>query len=301
MRLLLFMALLVASLPARAALEVLACEPEWAALVKELAGERARITVATSATQDPHRVQARPSLISAARRADLVVCTGADLEVGWLPVLLNKGANPRIRQAPGLFYAADHVTLLDIPASVSRSDGDVHAAGNPHFYMDPARVLQVGGALAERLAELDPDNAGAYQSALAAMQAEWRTGLAALEQRAAPLQGMQVVVHHKNFRYLEEWLGLKAVASLEPRPGIPPSPGTLQAVLDTVRSSSAELVLYAQYNGDDAAHWLAEHSNLCPLQLPLTVGAGDDTDTLMAFYRQLVDNLLDARRHCSND
>ncbi|MDF1821926.1 MAG: zinc ABC transporter substrate-binding protein [Alcanivoracaceae bacterium] len=301
MRYLLITMFLLASLPARAALEVLACEPEWGALVEDLADDRARITVATSATQDPHRVQARPSLISAARRADLVVCTGADLEVGWLPVLLNKGANPRIRQAPGLFYAADHVTLVDIPDSVSRSDGDVHAAGNPHFYMDPRRVLEVGAALSQRLAELDPDNSEAYQAAWAAMQTEWRNSLATLSARAAPLQGMEVVVHHKNFRYLEEWLGIKAIASLEPRPGIPPSPGTLQGVLDTVRNSAAELVLYTHYNGDDAARWLADHSTLCALELPLTVGAEPGTDTLMAFYHRLVDEISRARRECAHE
>lgn len=301
MRFLFIATLLLASLPARATLEVLACEPEWAALVEELAGDRARITVATSPTQDPHRVQARPSLISAARRADLVVCTGADLEVGWLPVLLNKGANPRIRQAPGLFYAADHVSLLDIPVQVSRSDGDVHAAGNPHFYMDPHRVLQVAVALSQRLAELDPEHGPAYQASLEEMQSTWQGSLEQLEQTAAPLKDMEVVVHHKNFRYLETWLGMKAVASLEPRPGIPPSPGTLQAVLDTVRDSAAQLVLYTHYNGDDAAQWLSARSGLCALELPLTVGAEPDTDTLLAFYGRLVDKLVDARTDCSND
>ena len=301
MRLIIFMLLALSCLPARAALEVLACEPEWAALVTALAGDNAAVTVATSPTQDPHRVQARPSLISAARRADLLVCTGADLEVGWLPVLLNKSANPRIRQAPGLFYAADHVTLLDIPERLDRSDGDVHAAGNPHFYLDPGRMLTVAEALSQRLAILDPDNAQHYDAALDALKQRWQTLQAELAQQMASLEDMEVVAHHKNFRYLDHWLGLKTVASLEPRPGIPPSPASLQTVLDTVRRSNAELVLYTHYNGDHAARWLADHSSLCPLELPLTVGAVDGTDTLADFYRMLVNTLVQARRSCADD
>ena len=291
---------LVAALPAQAGLRVLACEPEWAALVSELAGARAEITVATSPVQDPHHVQARPSLISAARRADLAVCTGADLEVGWLPVLLNKGANPSIRQAPGLFLAANHVTLLDIPESVSRSDGDVHAAGNPHFHLDPRRMLQVAAALAERLALLDPAGADDYQANLARLQAQWPALIETLAAEADGLRGQHVVTHHSNFRYLADWLGMSTVTTLEPKPGVPPSAGHLTSLVAQVKASPARLILYTDYNGDQAAGWLAGRTGLCAIKLPFTVGAAPGTESLPDLYRYLVSALTSALEQCAH-
>lgn len=287
--------------PAHATLRVLACEPEWAALVEELAGERAEVTVATSPTQDPHQVQARPSLISAARRADLAVCTGADLEVGWLPVLLNKGANPKIRTAPGLFLAANHISLLDVRESVSRSEGDVHAAGNPHFHLDPRRMLQVAAALTERLTTLDPQGEPHYQANLSRLEQEWTALIDQLAASAADLGGQQVVVHHANFRYLMDWLGMETVASLEPRPGVPPSPGHLSSLVGVVAESDARLILYTDYNGDRAARWLAEESGLCAVKLPFTVGAVDATDSLGALYEYLVTSLVTASEQCPGE
>ena len=292
---------LVAALPAQATLRVLACEPEWAALVKELADVRADITVATSPVQDPHHVQARPSLISAARRADLAVCTGAELEVGWLPVLLNKGANPAIRTSPGLFLAADHVALLDIPESVSRRDGDVHAAGNPHFHLDPRRMLQVARALAERLAELDPAGAETYRANLARMEARWPAWIEELESRAGSLSGLEIVTHHSNFRYLADWLKMRTIAALEPKPGVPPSPGHLTDLVDQVSDSEARLVIYTDYNGDQAAQWLASRTALCALKLPFTVGAVPGTETLSGLYEHLVMSLTSALEQCPDE
>ena len=287
--------------PAHAALRVLACEPEWAALIEELAGDRAEVTVATSPTQDPHQVQARPSLISAARRADLAVCTGADLEVGWLPVLLNKGANPKIRTEPGLFLAAEHVSLLDVRESVSRSEGDVHAAGNPHFHLDPRRMLQVAQALAARLTELDPNGAADYQANRERLERDWTALLEQLANSAINLEGLQVVVHHANFRYLLDWLNMETMASLEPRPGVPPSPGHLSSLVDQVDNSEARLILYTDYNGDRAARWLAEQSGLCAVKLPFTVGAVDNTESLGALYRYLVASLVTATEQCPSE
>jgi zinc/manganese transport system substrate-binding protein len=137
------------ALPARAALNVFACEPEWAALAKEIGGQRVAVASATTAQQDPHHVEARPSLIAHMRRADLLVCTGAELETGWLPVLLARSGNAKVQPGkPGYFEAAAFVELLDVPTTVDRSHGDIHAAGNPHVHTDPRRLA----IIAERLA-----------------------------------------------------------------------------------------------------------------------------------------------------
>ena len=144
--------------PAHAALRVLACEPEWGALVQELGGALVEVSVATTALQDPHQIQAKPSLIAKARNADLLVCTGAELEVGWLPVLLQQSGNAKIQPGqPGNFAAADFVRKLDVPTQVDRSQGDVHAAGNPHIQTDPRNIALVATALTERLQQLDAE------------------------------------------------------------------------------------------------------------------------------------------------
>src|SRR5688500_154473 len=151
------------ALPAAAALNIFACEPEWGALAKELAGPKATIYVATTALQDPHRIEARPSLIARARSAELVVCTGAELEIGWLPLVQQQSANPAIQSGrPGYFEAARQVALMEAPQRLDRSQGDVHAAGNPHVHLDPRNIGKIAAALAERMAELDRKEAAHY-------------------------------------------------------------------------------------------------------------------------------------------
>ena len=139
------------TLSARATVSVLACEPEWGALTQELGGEKVSIYSATTALQDPHRIQARPSLIARARSADLLVCTGSDLEVGWLPILLRQSGNANIQPGkPGNFEAASYVRKLEIPTRLDRAEGDVHAGGNPHIQTDPRNFLPVADALAQQ-------------------------------------------------------------------------------------------------------------------------------------------------------
>ena len=157
-------ALVAIASPAHAALRVFACEPEWGALTQELGGKLVDVTVATSALQDPHQIQAKPSLISRMRNADLVACTGAELEIGWLPVLLQQSGNAKVQPGqPAYFEASRYVRLLEIPTSVDRSQGDVHAAGNPHIQTDPRNIAAVAPALAQRLAQVDGAHAAEYQ------------------------------------------------------------------------------------------------------------------------------------------
>ncbi|MDP2029637.1 MAG: zinc ABC transporter substrate-binding protein [Thiobacillus sp.] len=292
----LFTALLLwLPLSVHAALNVFACEPEWAALAREIGGDDVKVTSATTAMQDPHRIEARPSLIAQTRRAGLVVCTGAELEVGWLPLLLRESGNAAVRPGrPGYFEAARYVTLLDKPAIVDRSQGDVHAAGNPHIQTDPRNLARVGTALAQRLAEVDPAHAAAYQARWKAFSARWEVAIARWQQQAAPLKGMPVAVQHKSFTYLINWLGLREVATLEPKPGIEPSVGYLAEVAARLKTSPAKMVLRAAYQSPRASGWLAERAEIPAVALPFTVGGAAGTDDLFGLFDVTLAELLKA-------
>lgn len=288
-------AAVLAATPARAELKVLACEPEWAALVRELAGDKASVASATTAFQDPHRIEARPSLIARARNADLLVCTGADLEVGWLPVLQRESGNARIQPGtPGHFEAAAHVPLLDRPARVDRSMGDVHAAGNPHLHLDPRNIARVADALAVRLAQVDKGNAAHYAARNRDFQLRWQDALERWQARAAPLKGMPLAVHHKDWVYLAHWLGMGVAATLEPKPGVEPSVAHLGRVLEQLRQQPARLVVHTHYQSPRAARWLAERAGVPVVELPYTVGSAPGTDTLFAWMDVLLERLLGA-------
>lgn len=292
----LFALLLVAPL-ARAELKVLACEPEWGALVKELAGDKVSVYVATTALQDPHRIEARPSLVAAARNAGLVVCTGAELEVGWLPLLIRQSGNSAIQPGkPGHFEAAAYVRMLDVPQRLDRADGDVHAAGNPHIQTDPRNIALVAEPLARRLAELDPANAATYQARSADFQARWKAAIQRWEQSAAPLRGVPVVVQHKAFPYLQQWLGLVEVAALEPKPGVEPTSAHLSTVLAGLKTRPAKMILRAAYNDPRGADWLAERTQLPVVVLPFTVGGNEQAKDLFSLFDDTVQRLLKANR-----
>ena len=289
--------LLILWLPvyAHAALNVFACEPEWAALAKEIGGGDVKVYSATTAMQDPHRIEARPSLIAQMRRANLVVCTGADLEVGWLPVLLQNANNAAVQPGrPGYFEAARFVPLLDKPARLDRADGDVHAAGNPHLHTDPRNILRVAEALTARLAEVDPANAAAHRARGQAFAARWQAAITRWETRAAPLKNLPVAVQHKSFSYLLAWLGLREVAVLEPRPGVEPSVSHLARVAAQLQKTPARAVLRAAYQSPRPADWLASRTGIPALALPYTVGGNARAQDLFGLFDDTLDQLLKA-------
>jgi len=282
---------------AQAALKVLACEPEWGALVQELAGDKASVYVATTGLQDPHHIQARPSLVAAARSTDLLVCTGAELEVGWLPVLIRQSGNSAIQPGkPGNFEAAAFVRKLEVPERLDRADGDVHAAGNPHIQTDPRNIALVAEPLARRLAELDPANAQAYQARSADFMARWKAAIQRWEKEAAPLRGTSVVVQHKAFPYLEQWLGLVEVAVLEPKPGVDPTSAHLSTVLAGLQAHPASMILRAAYNDGRGAEWLAERTKLPVVVLPFTVGGDEQARDLFSLFDDTIQRLLKGAR-----
>jgi zinc/manganese transport system substrate-binding protein len=271
------------------ALNVFTCEPEWAALVEELAGESTEITAATTAFQDPHRLQARPSLIAAARSADLLVCTGADLEIGWLPLLLRRSGNPGIQPGnPGNFLAADFVRRIEIPRVVDRSQGDVHPQGNPHIHLHPRNIERIAEALAGRLAEIDPANAADYGSRAEDFLARWSDARDGWEERGLALAGMRLVSHHRSFSYLADWLDLDIVATLEPKPGIPPSGAQLARLLEQLTPNPPVGIIRAPFENEKPANWLSERLEIPVIELLFTVGGDEESTDLFALYDRTI-------------
>jgi zinc/manganese transport system substrate-binding protein len=291
-------ALLIAiAFPARAQLEILTCEPEWAALATELGGNLVSAESATTPAQDPHYIQARPSLIAKVRRARLVVCTGADLEVGWLPLLLRQAGNAAVQPGqPGNLIAADYVEMLDKPSSVDRARGDVHPYGNPHIQADPRNIGRVATALAERLATLDPANAGTYRARLQDFAARWQTAVERWTAAIQPLKGKQVVTHHKGWVYLESWAGLTEVGNLEPKPGLPPSAAHLADLLDQLKGAEVAAIIRSVYEDGKASEWLAGRTSIPSIVLPHTVGSLPGTDDLFGMFDVMVKTLLEVRQ-----
>lgn len=291
----LLMLVVLPALPAQAALNVFATVPEWAALAQEIGGSRVTVHAATHGLQDPHRIEAKPSLIARARSANLVLATGAELEVGWLPVVLRESGNRGVQPGrPGYFEAASVVRMLDVPQVLDRAHGDVHAAGNPHLQTDPRNILKVAEALTARMVELDPLEAMSYRAGLQAFTAKWRTALARWEAQAAPLRGVPVLVQHAAFPYLTQWLGLREVGVLEAKAGVEPSARQLAEVLARLSSQPARMVLRPAYQHDAPSRWIGERAKLPVVTLPFTIGGTPEAVDLESLFDDTLRRLLAA-------
>jgi zinc/manganese transport system substrate-binding protein len=277
-----------------ATLNIFACEPEWGALAQELGGDNVDVFTATTALQDPHHIQARPSLIAKMRKADLLVCTGAGLESGWLPLLLRQSGNSKVQPGkPGYFEATRYVETLDKPQSVDRSHGDVHPGGNPHIQTSPHNISKVAAALLPLLQQLDADNSAAYQQRADDFSKRWQAAMQRWETKAAPLRGVAVVVHHRSWSYLQQWLELNEVATLEPKPGVPASAGHLAEVLQQLDAQPARMIIRAAYQDGRADEWLADKTGLPAIALPFTVGGSEQAQDLFSLYDDTISRLLD--------
>jgi zinc/manganese transport system substrate-binding protein len=283
------------TLPAHAALNVFATVPEWAALVQEIGGDKVTVFAATHGLQDPHHIQAKPSLIARLRNADLVVATGAELEIGWLPLAVREAGNPKILpDQPGYFEAARSVHMLDVPSRLDRADGDVHAAGNPHIQTDPRNYLAIGEALAKRMGELDAANAATYQAGFKHFAERWKAALSRWESAAAPLRGVAVVTQHKSYTYLYDWLGIRELATLEPKPGVEPSVAYLGELTSRLAGQSPRMVIRSAYNSPRPAEWFAERAHVPLVVLPFTVGGDDRANDLFGLFDDTVARLSGA-------
>lgn len=292
LHLLLLPVLCVPVVASAASLNIFACEAEWAALSQEIGGAKVSVYSATSALQDVHSVDARPSLIAKLRRADLLVCTGASLESGWLPQVQRQSANNKVQSGAGVFFAADVVKLLEKPAVLDRANGDVHAQGNPHVQFDPQRMLQIATALKERLVSLDPQNTSTYQHNYAVFAQKWQQVMQEWQQQAVGLKGRKVVVQHATFSYLLNWLGMESIAMLEPKPGLPPTTAHLQQVLQAIKGQQVLAILSATYQDARPSEWLSERTGITVLRLPQSVGGDEASTDLIHWYTHVIQQLV---------
>lgn len=283
------------ALPSQAAIRVLATTADWGALTKELGGEHVDVYVATTAMQDVHRVEAKPSLVARARTADLLVANGAELEIGWLPVLQQESGNPKIqRGAPGYFEATSVVTLVEKPEHFDRAMGDIHPLGNPHIQLDPRNVAAVAKALTARLTAIDPAGADYYATRAADFGKRWSEATARWQEKAAPLKDVPVVIMHRDQAYLCRWLGLKEIAAIEPKPGVPPSAGYLSQLVTKLTATPPKLILLNAYNDPKAANWLSERVHAPAVVLPFSVGGSKEAKDLFGLFDDTIEKLLGA-------
>jgi len=277
--------LMASPVSAFAKTNIFACAPEWGALAEEIGGDKVDVYTASNANQDIHYMRAKPSLLAAMRKADLVICSGASLEVGWLPILLNKAGSNQVQEGSvGSIMAADYVPLLDVMQTADRSMGHVHPEGNPHVHLDPNNILIVSKVIADRLSEIDASNSSYYKSQYDAFNAKWTQAITQWNSQARSLKDQKIVVYHKSWTYLLNWLGIETVASLEPKPGIPPNAAHLEKVLQDIQGQNIIGILVAPFESEKGAKWLSEKAGIPIIRLPFTVGGNNQSKDLQSMF-----------------
>ncbi len=280
-----------------AELRVFACEAEWAELAKQLGGDQVKVESATTGLQDVHYIQARPSLIARVRSADLVVCTGADLEASWLPLLLRKANNRNVLPGqPGFLAASEFVTLLEKPEVLDRAAGDIHPFGNPHIQLDPRNIGLVAAELAKRLQVLDSAHADTYAARYADFKGRWDSAVDGWATRLQTLQGARLVTYHRSWVYLFTWAGLVEAGTLEPKPGVPPSSSYLSELLARLKGQEILGIVHASYQDSRPSEWLSERTDIPVLLLPHTVGSTPRATDLLSMFETLVSTLEGASK-----
>ena len=275
--------------PVAKRLNVVATTPDLAALAREIGGDAVEVKALAKPTEDPHFVDAKPSHIVTLNRADVLIEGGAELEIGWLPALLESARNDKIAPgAPGRISASQGVRMLEIPTSFDRAHGDVHALGNPHFLLDPINAKLVVAQIANHLSQVDPASAELFKANLKAFNTTLDAKFAEWQQRLAPYHGAKIVTYHKDFVYFAERFGLEVVENLEPKPGIAPSPAHLATVISRMRADNARIILVQPFQNRKTAETVARQTDAVVLDVPQQPGAVKDTDT----YFQLMDYIV---------
>jgi zinc/manganese transport system substrate-binding protein len=266
------------SSPLLAKINVFTCEPEWASLTKEIAKDKVNIVSATTAKQDPHHIQAKPSLIAAFRNSNLAICTGAELEEGWLPAVINKSGNYKIK----MFMPANVVELLGDKEIYDRKHGHLHPSGNPHMHLNPYHILTAALYIKEELVELDPNNKDFYENNYKIFVNKWNDNIKKWEQKSTKIKGMRVISHHSEFIYLADWLGMDIVTNLEEKPGITPSTNYLDLVLTQInkKNSNIKLIIRSPFSYDKPSIFVSNKSNVPNIILPYTIEADEPIEKL---------------------
>ena len=282
---------------AYAQIKVVATTPDLASVAKEIGGDKVSVVALAKPTEDPHYVDAKPSHIVTLNRADALIEGGAELELGWLPPLLENSRNARISAgAPGRIVASDGVKMLEIPTSFDRSKGDVHSLGNPHFLIDPVNVKIIARNIADHFAQIDPKNAATYNGNLGRFDSRLDTKFAAWQRQLAPYKGARIVTYHKDFVYLAPRFGLTIVDELEAKPGIAPSPAHLAEVIGKMKSTGAKVILVQPFQNRRTAETVARQTGATVLDVPQQPGAAANTTTYFDMMDNIVNTLAGALR-----
>ncbi len=278
-------------------LKVVATTPDLAAIAREIGGDAVQVTALGKPTEDQHYVDAKPSHIVTLNRADVLIEGGAELELGWLPPLLESARNAKIGAgAPGRIVASRGVRMLEIPATFDRSRGDVHALGNPHFLIDPLNVKIIAGQIASQFAQVDPGSASLYRANLARFNARLDAKLADWRRQLGPFKGAKIVTYHKDFSYLAQRFDLQVVETLEPKPGIAPSPAHLARVIGAMKAANARVILVQPYQNRRTAETVARQTGAVVLDVPQQPGARRNTTTYFDMMDYMVGTLAAALR-----
>jgi len=290
-------ALLGAGPPALKKLSIVATTPDLAAIAKAIGGDAVEVKALAKPTEDPHYVDAKPSHIVTLNRADVLIEGGAELELGWLPPLLESTRNGRIAAgSPGRIVASQGIRMLEVPVTFDRSRGDVHPFGNPHFLLDPLNVKIIAGRIADHLAQVDPKAAGLFKANLQAFDATLDAKLAEWQKQLAPYRGARIVTYHQDFVYLAERFDLEVVETLEPKPGIAPSPAHLAKVIGTMKAKNARVILVQPYQNRKTAETVSRQTGAVVLDVGQQPGALKNTDTYFRLMDFMVGTLASAFR-----
>ncbi|HMG12442.1 MAG TPA: metal ABC transporter substrate-binding protein [Gemmatimonadaceae bacterium] len=287
-----FMAIAATGSSAAAQVRVVATTPDLASIAREVGGDKVSVVALAKPTEDPHFVDAKPSHIVTLNRADALIEGGAELELGWLPPLLENSRNGKIAAgAPGRIVASEGIKMLEVPTSFDRSKGDVHSLGNPHFLIDPVNVKIIARNIADHFSQIDPKNAATYNGNLSRFNAKLDTKFAGWQKQLAPYRGARIVTYHKDFPYLAERFGLTIVDELEAKPGIAPSPAHLAEVIGKMKSTNAKVILVQPFQNRKTAETVARQTGATVLDVPQQPGAVDNTTTYFDMMDHLVSTL----------
>lgn len=279
------LAVLVTAGSASAGLKVVSTLPDLGTVAEVVGGERVEVEVLCPGAMDPHFLPAKPSLARKLFKADALIYNGLELEVGWLPLLISKARNPSVKPgAPGDIDCSRALSvILDVPeGEVDRGMGDIHPHGNPHYTLDPRRMIEVARYLADRFTRLDPDGAVAYRAGAEAFTARVEDSLARWEGQASEAASLPILLYHRNWNYLADWMDLKVLGEVENRPGISPSPKHVNLLIQQGRHLTGVLVLAAHWDHHDVAEEVTERMGATLVTLPGQTGGMDGADDWFA-------------------
>ncbi len=287
----------LAIVPAHAKLNVVTTLPDLGALAREIGGDKVEVTTMAKPTEDPHFVDARPSFVVQLRNADVLIDGGAELELGWLPPLLTNARNPKLDVGkPGRVQASQGVRLMNVPANVTRAAGDVHALGNPHFVIDPIIAKTVAQHIAQSFATVDPPNAAAYDSNYKKFEATINAKLPEWGTAMLPFKGKHVVAYHDSWPYFAHRFGIEIDLFLEPKPGIPPSPSHLAAIIGQIKAQGLKAIIVEPFHDRKIAEKVASSTGAKVVDFAQYPGGLPDTDNYVKLMDALVSRLAAAMK-----